>query len=51
MPSPWRNRLRRHLRPCGPCWAVGLALLAASQMLWRWQTWSVRTLLAAGGLP
>ncbi len=35
--------LRRWL----PFGIVGLALLAASQMLWRWQTWTVRALLDA----
>lgn len=48
MPSPRRprgRRLARHLRRWGAHWMVGLALLAASQMLWRWQTWKLRTLL------
>lgn len=45
MPTSWRSRLWRHLRRWGPHWVVGLTLLAASQMLWRWQTWGVRTLV------
>ncbi len=51
MHAPWRSRLRKHLRRWGPHWVVALTLLAASQMLWRWQTWSVRVLLAPGGSP
>lgn len=50
MPSPRPRRTRRlagHLRRWGPYWVVALALLAASQMLWRWQTWNVRMLLEA----
>ena len=46
MPASWRRRLQRHLRRWGPYWVVGFTLLAASQMLWRWQTWGVRHLLA-----
>lgn len=53
-PRPRRHRrLLNHLRLWGPYWVVAIALLAASQMLWRWQTWSVRMLVAglAGGAP
>lgn len=42
-----RRRIASGLRRWGPFVVVGLALLAASQMLWRWQTWTVRTLLDA----
>lgn len=52
MPVPLPRRTRRlagHLRRWGPYWVVAIALLAASQMLWRWQTWNVRVLLAGTG--
>lgn len=48
----WRWRLARHLRRWGPFWVVGIALAAISEMLWRWETWTVRALLetlAQGG--
>ena len=44
-----RQIWRRHLRRWGPMWIIGLALLAASQMLWLWQSWPVRDLLSAMG--
>jgi len=43
------RRLAGHLRRWGSYWVVAIALLAASQMLWRWQTWNVRMLLAGTG--
>lgn len=46
---PARHRLARGLRRWGPFWIVGLTLLAASEMLWQWQTWPVRALLASLG--
>ncbi len=46
------SRTRRSLREWAPFGVVGLALLAASEVLWWWQTWTVRTLLEAlGPLP
>ena len=42
-----RMRLGLHLRRWGAHWVVGAGLLAASEMLWRWQTWPVRDMLSA----
>lgn len=39
------RRLARHLRRWSVFWLVALALLAASQAVWWWQTWPVRALL------
>ena len=36
----------RHLREWGAYWAFALALLAASEMLWRWHTSPVREMMA-----
>jgi polyferredoxin len=48
-PARARRGWRRHLRRWGPYWILALALLAASQMLWLWQSWPVRELLAVMG--
>jgi hypothetical protein len=39
------GRLKRHLRQWGAYWAFALALLAASEMLWRWHTSPVREMM------
>lgn len=40
------RRFKRHARRWTSCAIVALSLLATSQMLWAWQTWKLRTLLA-----
>lgn len=43
---PRPRRPVRRLRRWAPYLVVALALLATSEMLWLWQTWPVRHLLA-----
>lgn len=44
---PLTRRLARHVQRWGAYWVAALALLAASEALWRWQTWPVRELLSS----
>jgi hypothetical protein len=50
---PRRPRRPGALRRWAPYLVAALALLATSEMLWQWQTWPVRELLAisAGSAP
>ncbi|AEG94263.1 hypothetical protein [Ramlibacter tataouinensis] len=48
---PLTRRLARHLQRWGAYWVAALALLAASEVLWWWQTWPVRELLPAAQEP
>ena len=53
MHAPPRPRRTGAFRRWAPYLVAALALLATSEMLWQWQTWPVRELLAisAGGTP
>ncbi len=49
--TPRRRRTwRRQARRWGPFAIIALALVAASQMLWVWQSWPVRDLMAVMGV-
>lgn len=49
---PRKSRLLRALRRWAPYGIVAGGLLAASEMLWLWQTWPVREMLStAAGVP
>lgn len=45
-PGRLPGKLRRHWQRWAPFWVVAAALLAASEMLWLWQTSPVRELLS-----